>query len=419
MAAKLRGHSRTFGLIAAGAFWLFAGALSALPSGAQDLTLANAVLIDGTGAAPVRNATIVVRGGKIASIDSRGAAAPPGAIDLGGRYVIPGFIDAHSHLNTPDAARRALRAGTTTVRVLGDTMQQGIGTRDLVRGGHIEGPELLCSGPIIRPLPGTEFYMAFPQFGRFMDKELRGPQVIAEVVRAVLDRGADVIKLGATERAGRASTDPRRQELTRDEMKAAVEEARKRGVRVAAHAHGEGGAEAAVRAGVDSIEHGTYLNEATLRLMKERGTSLVPTLAIMSPLGDPPGEYEEAQALRIRTWHMQTALRKVVKRARELGILIAAATDGSYGAADETAKVRVAHDIEEMIACGFSPMDGIVAATLNSAKVLGIESRTGTVAVGKEADLVVLDRSPLEDPRVLYEPLVVVNNGKVALNRIY
>jgi imidazolonepropionase-like amidohydrolase len=261
--------------------------------------------------------------------------------------------------------------------------------------------------------------MAFPQFGRFIEREMRGPDVIAQVVRAVLDRGADVIKLGATERAGRASTDPRKPELTYDEMKAAVDEARRRGVRAAAHAHGEGGAEAAVRAGVQSIEHGTYLNEASLRMMKEKGTFLVPTLAIMSPLGDPPGEFEEAQALRVRTWHMQTALRRVVQRARELGIVIAASTDGSYGAADETAKVRVAHDIEEMIACGFSPMEGIVAATLNSAKVLGIESRTGTVTVGKEADLLVLDRNPLEDPRVLYEPLVVVNNGKIVLNRIY
>ena len=95
------------------------------------------------------------------------------------------------------------------------------------------------------------------------------------------------------------------------------------------------------------------------------------------------------------------------------------ALDGSYGSADETAKVRVANDIEEMISCGFSPMDGIVAATLNAAKVLGIESRTGTVAAGKEADFVVLDRNPLEDPRVLYEPLVVVNNGRIVLNRIF
>lgn len=399
--------------------FLAAAAFSLRTASAQDLTLANAVVIDGSGGAPVRGATISIRGGKIASIDTAGTAVPPGATDLKGRYVIPGFIDAHSHLNTPDAARRALRAGTTTVRVLGDVMQQGVGTRDLIRAGHIEGPELLCSGPIIRPLPGTEFYMAFPQFGRFIERDLRGPDVIAQVVRAVLDRGADVIKLGATERAGRASTDPRKPELTYDEMKAAVDEARRRGVRAAAHAHGEGGAEAAVRAGVQSIEHGTYLNEASLRMMKEKGTFLVPTLAIMSPLGDPPGEFEEAQALRIRTWHMQTALRRVVQRARELGIVIAASTDGSYGAADETAKVRVAHDIEEMIACGFSPMEGIVAATLGSARVLGIESRTGTVTVGKEADLVVLDRNPLEDPRVLYEPLVVVNNGKIVLNRIY
>jgi len=340
-------------------------------------------------------------------------------MDLGGRYLLPALIDAHSHLNTPDGAKRALDAGTTTVRVLGDTYQQGIGTRDLIRAGHIQGPELICSGPIIRPKPGIAFYVAFPQFGRFLEGELRGPENIAAAVRAVLDRGADVIKVGATERAGLASTDPRRQELTYEEMRAAVEEAAKRGTYVAAHAHGEGGADAAVQAGVRSIEHGTYLSERSLQAMKAKGTCLVPTLAIMSPLGDPPGEGEEAQTLRVRTWHMQTALRQVVRRARQLGITIAAATDGSYSAGDETGKVRVAHDMEEMIACGFTPMETIVAATREGARALGIESRTGTVAAGMEADLIVLDRNPLEDPRVLYEPLLVISNGRIVRNRIY
>jgi imidazolonepropionase-like amidohydrolase len=198
-----------------------------------------------------------------------------------------------------------------------------------------------------------------------------------------------------------------------------VEEAAKDGKFVAAHAHAESGAEDAVRAGVRSIEHGTYINEKTLELMKEKGTFLVPTLAIMSPLGDPQTDAADDVALRIRTWHMQTALREVVRKAKKAGITIVASTDGSYGDGDDTARVRVQHDMEHLIEVGFSPMEAIVAATQNGARLLGIESRTGTVAPGLEADLIVLDRNPLEDFRVLYEPLVIISNGQIALNRIY
>ena len=150
------------------------------------------------------------------------------------------------------------------------------------------------------------------------------------MVRALLDRGADVIKVGASERAGLSTTEPRRQELTEEEIEAAVRAAAADGKFVAAHAHAEAGAEAGVRAGVRSIEHGTYINDRTLELMKDQGTYLVPTLAIMSPLGDPQSDTANDIALRIRTWHMQTALREVVRKAHRMGVPIAASTDGSY-----------------------------------------------------------------------------------------
>jgi imidazolonepropionase-like amidohydrolase len=188
---------------------------------------------------------------------------------------------------------------------------------------------------------------------------------------------------------------------------------------VAAHAHAEQGAEDAVRAGVRSIEHGTYLNERSLALMRDQGTFLVPTLAVMSPLGDPQGDSADDVALRIRTWHMQTALHAVVRRARALGVTVAASTDGSYGSGDDTARIRLQHDMEQLVACGYSPMEAIVAATHNGSRVLGIEQRTGTLAVGKEADLIVLDRSPLDDLRATFEPLLVVSNGRVVVNRLY
>lgn len=394
-------------------------AMAPRPSTAQDLALVNATVIDGTGAAPLANATVVVRGGRIVSVGTSPDVSGLRSIDLGGRYVLPGLIDAHCHLDSPDAAKRALMSGVTTARVLGEGYWQATGTRDLIKAGHLEGPELLTAGPIIRPKPGVPFYVTQPEFGEWMGGELHGPQNVAAVVRAVLAKGVDVIKVGASERAGLASTDPRRPELTYEELKAAVDEATKAGRFVAAHAHAEKGAEDAVRAGVRSIEHGTYVNERTLQMMKAQGTFLVPTLAVMSPLGDPQGDEADEVALRVRTWHMQTALRAVVRRAKALGVTVAAATDGSYGSGDDTARIRVQHDMEHLVECGFSPMEAIVAATRDGARVLGVDQRTGTVSAGKEADLIVLDRDPLVDFRAIYEPLVVVTNGKVVTNRLY
>jgi imidazolonepropionase-like amidohydrolase len=400
-------------------FVLGLACLLTVPLSAQELVLTHATIIDGTGSAPQADMNVVIRGGKIVEITSSTTDSSVETLDLEGRFLLPGFIDAHSHLQTPDGAKRALESGVTTIRVVGDRYLQSFGVRDLVRDGHLEGPEMLTAGPLIRPKPGVAFYVAFPQFGEFLSGDLRGPDNVRAAVRAVLDAGADLIKVGASERAGLASTDPRRQELDYEEMKAAVEEAAKDGKFVCAHAHAESGIEDAVRAGVRSIEHGTYMNQRTLEMMKEKGTYLVPTLAIMSPLGDPKTDTAGDVALQIRTWHMMTALREVVKKAHKMGIPMAASTDGSYGDGDDTARVRIQHDMEDFVECGFTTMEAITAATQNAAQVLGIDSRVGTIAKGLEADLIVLDRSPLEDLRALYEPLVVITDGRVAVNRIY
>lgn len=388
---------------------------------AQDLDLIDARLIDGTGAAPRDAVTISIRGGRIAAIGAQAQVPASGVrrVDLRGRTVIPGLIDAHAHISSPDAARRALESGVTTARVLGDSHLQALGTRDLVKAGHLTGPELLVASSIIRPKPGVAFYQTYPQFGRFLAGELRGPDVIADVVRAMVARGVDVIKVGASERAGLASTDPRRSELTEAEIRAAVDTARASGRHVAAHAHGTDGVRAAVLAGVRSLEHGTYVDEATLSEMQKRGTYFVPTLAVMSSLGDPRGNAADDVALQLRTYHMQGPLRAAVRRARALGIPVATATDGSYEDGDDTGRIRVAHDIELLVqACGFTPLEAIVAATATGAAALDIASRTGTLVVGKEADLVVLDRDPLQDTTVLFEPLMVVSDGRVVVDRL-
>jgi imidazolonepropionase-like amidohydrolase len=385
---------------------------------AQDIDLLNVTLVDGTGAAPRKGCTVTVRGGKIASIVDRTPTATSGVrqVELGGRYLLPGLIDAHSHIESPAAALRALQSGVTTSRVLGDTNLQALGTRDLIRAGHIPGPELFVSPGHIRPKPGIAFYQVYPQFGDAIDGELRGPDRIAEATRAVIAKGADVIKVGASERAGLASTDPRKQELTEDEIRAAVTEAAKNGLYVAAHAHARAGAAAAVRAGVRSIEHGTWVDDATLDEMKRRGTYFVPTLAVMSPLGDPQGNSAEDVALQLRTQSMLGPLRAAVRKAHLQGITIAAATDGSYADKDDTGRIRVAHEIEmlrEQI--GLTPLQSITAATLNGARVIGIDGRTGSIRVGLEADLVAYDGDPLTDSRTFFEPRLVVSDGRIVV----
>ncbi len=207
-----------------------------------------------------------------------------------GRFLLPGLIDAHAHIESPAAALRALQSGVTTARVLGDNFLQAIYTRDLVRQGNVPGPEMLVSPGHIRPKPGIAFFMVYPEFGDAIDGELRGPDRIAAATRALIAKGADVIKVGASERAGLANTDPRRPELTEAEIHAAVIEAAKKGLFVAAHAHAREGCANAVRAGVRSIEHGTWVDDETLAEMKRRGTFFVPTLAAMSPLARSAGQ---------------------------------------------------------------------------------------------------------------------------------
>jgi imidazolonepropionase-like amidohydrolase len=152
------------------------------------------------------------------------------------------------------------------------------------------------------------------------------------------------------------------------------------------HAHGREGAAAAVRAGVRSIEHGTWVDDATLAEMKRRGTFFVPTLAVMSPLGDPHGNSAEDVALQLRTQSMMGPLRAAVRKARALGITIAAATDGSYADNDDTGRIRIAHEIAMLRDdIGMTPLESITAATLSGARVLGVDGRTGSISVGMEA----------------------------------
>ena len=391
--------------------FILLGVTTAASAQSGRIALVNANLIDGESDSPRSGTTILIREGRIERVGDQGGNVPSDytVIDLAGRWVMPGLIDAHTHIGDLDGARAALRSGVTTARNMGISHFVDIGMRELNRRGKIDLPELLSAGYHIYPTPREGFFLDFPQLADMMPY-IRGEENIRRATRIQLERGVDVIKVNATDRAGTVTTDPRRQLYTEEEMRIIVEEARRFGRGVAAHAHGEEGGHAAVRAGVRSIEHGTYLNRSTLEMMKTRGTWLVPTLATMAEMIEPRNDV----SLQIRGKHMVPRLHETTRMAIGLGVRIAAGTDTDYGSASN---FRLGNEILELIRLGMPAMDAIRAASSWSAECLGISERTGKVKPGLEADLIVIELNPLKSPESTLDPLMVINNGQIALRR--
>jgi imidazolonepropionase-like amidohydrolase len=391
-----------------------AAASSQVPGGSDSLVLLHANVIDGIAEAPIADRAVVVRGGRIADIVASSAAPSAGAVhDLRGKYLLPGLIDAHVHMASLAQARKALFSGITTVRSMGVSGYYDVGLRELKKQGVVDAPEVLAAGYHVRPHPSEDLFLIEPSLGDLF-QGVRGPDAYRRVTAANLERGVDWIKITSTERAGLPGTDPRKQIMTRDEIAAVVDEATKRGVPVASHAHGDEGGRAAVEAGVRSIEHGTYLSEETLRLMKEKGTYLAPTVAVVSDLMSPGGDYDDP-ILQMRGRHMLPRVKETVQTAHRLGVKIVAATDTGFGA---ESTLTLQHEIEMLTQCGLTPMEAIRAATTVAADLLRISDRTGSIRKGYEADLIVVDRNPLESVVYLQDVLLVVNDGKIVLDRL-
>lgn len=379
------------------------------------LMLTNASVVDVATGEVRRGQTVVLRDGRIASI---GTTAPPFGtapprVDLGGRYVVPGLIDAHVHITTPAAMRAALESGVTTARSAGVSHFEDVGLRDLVKKGYLPGPDLLASGYHVRPQPAPEAFIDAPDLGDLM-KGLTTPDALRRFVRFNLSRGADWIKVLATERAGTPDTDPRKQVYTESELALVVSEAGARGAAVLAHAHGAEGALAAVRAGVRSIEHGTYLTDETLKLMASKNAYFVPTADVVNDLADAGGDYDNA-GLQRRGQMMKPVLVETIRRARAAGVKIVTGSDTGYGPAS---MARVSREVLELIGAGLPALAALQAATILNAEMLRLETQVGSLTQGFEADLVVVDANPLERPRTLLDPLYVVSNGRVALDRL-
>ncbi len=402
----------------AGLVILFA-AFAAIPCGAQavagdSLVFIHANLIDGISNAPTMDATVVVVNGHIQSVGHDPAPAGRGpVIDLTGHWLLPGFVDAHVHVYDLASAKRALRSGATTIGEAGINHFADIGMRELNHKGVVDVPDVVAAGYHIRTHPADDYFIDFPQDADLM-AGVHGAEAVRRMVREMAGRGVNRIKVMATERAGTPETDPRIRVLSDEELSAIVDEASKSGLWVVAHAHGDEGAAAAVRAGVHAIEHGTYLSDATLRLMKEKGVYLDPTITALVDMSDPEGEYDNP-ILQIRGKAMLPTGREMTAKAWKMGIKIVAGTDTSYF--DKNNRT-MADEIIELSDAGLGPMDAIKAATSVSAEELGVDKRTGSIRASYEADFVVIERSPLENIRHIGDVVMVVNNGRIALNRL-
>ena len=379
----------------------------------EPLALVNANVLNVHDGRIVPNATVVLRNGLIESIGAGSAPAGIRTLDLKGKYLLPGLIDAHTHADNFAAYRRALESGVTTVRSAGVSNYADVGFQTLVKNGAVAGPDVVTSGYHVRPRIAEEAFLNDPQYADLMT----GATTIASLRRAVqmnLSHGVNWIKILATERAGTADTDPRKQVYTEEEIRAIVQEAASKDVPVEAHAHGDEGALAAVRAGVRSIEHGTYLSDATLQEMKQRGTYLDPTYTTVIDLSDAGGDYD-VPALRIRGQHMLPRLRAVVEHGHRIGVKIVAGTDTSYGPNSLT---RIGQEIMHFTEMGLTPLEAIQSATLVSAEMLRLQRAIGSVEPGYEADLIAVGENPLQNIATVQDPLLVVSNGRVALDRL-
>jgi imidazolonepropionase-like amidohydrolase len=357
---------------------------------------------------------------------------PPGTkmLDLSQSTVLPGLIDCHTHLTmTPrDSgpaglhlsyprqaltgarnARVTLEAGFTTVRNVGAGGYSDIALRDAIKAGDVPGPRMLVSGP---PLSitgghGDENFLA-PQYDWSSDGVADGVDGVTKKVRENIKYGADVIKFMATGGVLSEGDNPALAQYSPEEMKAIVDTAHGLGRKVAAHAHGAGGIKYAVLAGVDSIEHGSYINDEDIELMKQRGTYLVPTVYLedwlienVQVLGLTPNMIEKAKlVLPIAQQNLSHAFKSGVKVA--FGTDAAVYPHGLNG-----------HEFGKMVEMGMSPLQTIQAATVNASELLGWADRVGTLEPGKFADIIALQSDPLTNVRVLENVQFVMKGGEV------
>jgi imidazolonepropionase-like amidohydrolase len=420
----------------------WAQAPSPAAAGAEVVVLKAARMFDGRGDTTVPNAVVIVESGRITAAGS-GLAVPAGArvIDLGDATLLPGFIDAHVHLTGESAddwyraaveglrrtvaekairstefARRTLMAGVTTVRNVGAEDYVDVGLRNSINAGIVAGPRMLVATQALGARGGhcdtTGFpYLLFGKEPGVAEGIASGADAFRDAVRFEIKYGADVIKVCATGGVLSLTDEVDTPQLTQAEMDAIVDEAHRLRKKTAAHAHGAEGAKVAIRAGIDSIEHGSFLDDEALRMMKERGTYFVPTLMAGEYAGGrkstrtyPPEIAAKAKAaLESRSVAFRNALR--------MGVKIAFGTDSAV-----SPHGRNAEEFALLVEHGMTPAAALRTATSAASTLLGIDKRTGTLEPGKDADVVAVPGDALADIRATEKVSFVMRGGKVYRN---
>jgi imidazolonepropionase-like amidohydrolase len=405
--------------------------------------LLGATLIDGTGVPPVPEAAVLINDeGRIAAVGARRAIPqPPGVevLDVSGMTLLPGLIDCHdhlashgyalsrrwgldepqstTHLRTAAVLRQTLGTGYTAVR---DAAGLDVGFKLAVEEGLLLGPRLVVSLGIISPTGGlgdrvspSGHSCCVPPNPNVPDSVANGVLAVQTVVRTMARAGADVIKCATTGGASsRPGHGPKDQAFNRDEIRALVDEAHTLGRRVMCHALGGPGLRLAIEAGVDSIEHGCYLDEdpELLPMMAEKGIFFVPTFTVYGFHRERSAPHIQARGRALHSHHLES-----LRRALAAGVKVVAGTDAGGHEHGNNAQ-----ELQCLVEAGMSPMQALQAATGGAAECLGLERDIGTVEPGKLADLVLVSGNPLQDITLLQQPqriLLVLKGGEICVDR--
>jgi imidazolonepropionase-like amidohydrolase len=383
------------------------------------------------------NVAVSIEGDRITGVAQASAhpAAQPGVhvIDLPNATLLPGLIDVHTHLtfdpnfgyqelgiSIPKEAligaknaRVTLEAGFTTVRNVGASGYTDVALRDAINEGMVPGPRILASGPALSITGGHCDQNLLPyEWHAKSDGAADGVEGVQHKVRETIKYGADVIKVCATGGVLSKGDDPRASQYTLEEMKAIVADAHRLGRKVAAHAHGAQGIAWASEAGVDSIEHGSYIDDAGIAMMKKQGTYLVPTQYLSDWMRQNAKKIGLPPMYATKMEEVTAVSRQNIKKAFEAGVKIAFGTDAAVYPHGLNA-----HEFAVYVQIGMTPLQAIQTATVNAADLLGWSDRVGTLEPGKFADIVAVNGDPLKDVTLLQSPVMVMKGGSVVVKK--
>jgi len=394
-------------------------------------------LVDVRSGRVLTDQAILIEGDRIQQVGpAQSIQVPAGArvIDLSNATILPGLIDCHTHLTLEPGqtgyeslgisiprealfgaknAKLTLEAGFTTVRNVAAHGYTDVALRDAINAGDVPGPRIDAAGPAIGVTGGhMDNSLLAPEYHHSSESVADGVPALIAKVREQVKYGADVIKIAATGGVLSKGDSPEATQFSDEEIRAVVAEAHRLGRKVAAHAHGAAGIKQAVMAGVDSIEHGSFIDDEAIRLMKEKGTYLVPTLYLADWFID------NYQRLRVPAFMVEKAkvvmpaARQNIARAFKAGVKVAFGTDAAVYPHGLNAR-----EFAVMVKLGMTPMQSIQAATVNAADLLGWSDRVGSIEAGRFADIIAVNGDPIADVTVLEHVAFVMKSGQVVVKR--